>query len=114
MKKNYNLARLAYGAKDEFKNEKQMKKLVFFLLSFWSIIQVPVHAQDDVNLFNYWSFYSDVENSTYKTSSSLAFKQLNKRKTAIAQLHTKDDYLKRQEVVKKKILQLLGPLPILS
>ena len=47
----------------------------------------------------------------YKSSCELAFKQLQERKVAIAQLHTKSDYLRRQEVVKAKLLQLMGPLP---
>ncbi len=88
-----------------------MKKQFLLSLIFLLIMQTPTYSQDDVNLFEYWTFYSDVENSTYKTSCSLAFKQLGERKAAITKLHSKGDYIKRQEKVKKKIMQLLGPLP---
>ncbi len=83
--------------------------LFLFLLIF---IGFPVHSQDDVNLFDYWKFYSyNAENSVYKTSCSLAFKQLEQRETAIAKLSTQQDYLQRQKTVREKLLQLVGPFP---
>jgi len=72
---------------------------------------VSLHSQNDVNLFDFWKFYTDSENSMYKSSCHLAFKQLQERKAGIAQLQTQNDHLKRQEAVKEKLLQLVGPLP---
>ena len=74
-------------------------------------MQVAAYSQDDVNLFDFWKFYSDAENSMYKTSCSIAFKQLNERELEIGQLHSKKDYLERQELVKEKLLRLMGPFP---
>ena len=88
-----------------------MKSLLFLSLSFLFIIQIPAHSQDDVNLFDYWKFYSDAENSMYKTSCSQAFELLNERKKTIAQLQSKSDFLKRQEIVKEKLLRIVGPFP---
>ncbi|MCK5103648.1 MAG: acetylxylan esterase [Cyclobacteriaceae bacterium] len=88
-----------------------MKNLLHIPLIFFLFIQIPAQSQDDVNLFDYWKYYSDAENSMYKTSCSHAFEQLQERKTAIAQLQTKNDYLKRQETVKEKLLRITGPLP---
>lgn len=88
-----------------------MKNQLFLLLIFFSLIYEPVHSQDDVNLFDYWKFYSDAQNSQYKTSCSIAFKQINERKEMISQLHSKGDYIQRQEEVKKKLLRLMGSFP---
>ncbi|MCK5699922.1 MAG: acetylxylan esterase, partial [Cyclobacteriaceae bacterium] len=88
-----------------------MKNLLFLLLFFFLMIHIPAQSQDDVNLFDYWKYYSDVENSMYKTSCSHAFLQLQERKAAIAKLQTKSDYLERQETVKEKLLRIVGPLP---
>lgn len=88
-----------------------MRNLLYLLPAFLFIIYIPAQSQDDVNLFDYWKYYSDAENSMYKNSCSQAFMQLNERKAAIAQLQTKDDYLKRQETVKEKLLRIVGSLP---
>ena len=84
------------------------KKLLLFQVLFLFIYS-PIYSQDDVNLFEYWKFYSfNAENSGYNTSCSLAFKQLQQREAAIAKLSTQQDYLQRQESVREKLLQLVG------
>lgn len=88
-----------------------MKNYLSLLLIFLLTIQVPGYSQDDVNLFDYWKYYSDAENSTYKSSCSLAFQQLNEREATIAQLQTKNDFLNRQKVVKEKLLNIIGKFP---
>ncbi len=87
-----------------------MKRL-YLSLAFLFAVLISVHSQYDVNLFDFWKFYTDSENAMYKSSCHLAFQQLQERKANIAQLHTLDDHLIRQEAVKKKLLQLVGPLP---
>ena len=74
-------------------------------------ILLPAQSQDDVNLFDFWKFYTDSKNVMYKNSCNLAFKQLQEREASIAKLDTKSDYLARQEVVKDKLLKLIGPFP---
>ncbi len=71
----------------------------------------PAKAQEDVTLFNYWKYYSDAENSLYKYFCSVAFEQLESRKTAIGRLKTKADWLERQEMVREKLSEIIGPLP---
>lgn len=88
------------------KNKLLLFQFLFIFIAF------PVHSQDDVNLFDYWNFYSyNAENSVYKTSCTLAFKQLEQRETEFAKLSTPKDYLKRQKTVRAKLLQLIGPFP---
>ncbi len=88
-----------------------MKTKLFLPLIFFLIVQIPAQSQDDVNLFDYWKYYSDAENSMYKTSCSHAFDQLDNRKEAILQLQSKNDYLERQKIVKEKLLRIIGTLP---
>ena len=88
-----------------------MKDQLLFLLGILLFISIPIHSQEDVKLFDYWEFYSDSENSMYKTSCSIAFEQISERKEEILQLSSKDDYINRQLEVKQKLSQLLGPMP---
>ena len=80
------------------------------LLLLWTLV-LPLKSQDDVNLFDFWQYYTDAENVMYKSSCELAFKQLQEREANIARLQSRSDYLERQEEVKDKLLELMGPLP---
>ena len=84
-----------------------------FLLVYMLLMNAisPLHAQDDVSLYKFWKYYSDVENSLYKTLSSIALDQLEPRKLEISQLKTKEDWINRQQKVKEKLLDLMGPFP---
>jgi hypothetical protein len=92
-------------------SKPSMKKLALLLLAIILCIHFPGLSQDDVNLFDYWKYYSDAQNSMYKSSCSLAFTQLQERKEAVAQLDLKSDFLERQKEVKEKLLRLIGPFP---
>ena len=73
-----------------------MKNKPFLCLVLFLTFLLPVQSQEDVNLFDFWKFYTDSENVMYKSSCNLAFKQLREREASIAQLQTKGDYLARQ------------------
>jgi len=88
-----------------------MMNRLYFSLAFLFAVLISVHSQDDVNLFDFWKYYTDSENAMYKSSCHLAFQQLQERKEAMAQLQTKNDHLHRQETVREKLLELAGPLP---
>ncbi len=68
-------------------------------------------AQDDVNLFNYWKYYSDIENSQYKYFCNEAFNLIEKREAEIATLETKDDWMARQKKVRAGLLKTIGEFP---
>ena len=74
-------------------------------------ILMPAQAQDDVDLFKYWQYYSDSENSLYKYFCSVAFEQLESRNSDISKLKTKADWLERQSIVRKKLTEIMGPFP---
>ncbi len=88
-----------------------MNKFFLFPFVIFLILIKQGQSQDDVNFFDYWKFYSDIENSMYKSSCALAFQQLDDRIAAMEQLHSKSDYLNRQKLVKEKLLHMMGPLP---
>ncbi len=84
-----------------------------YIFLFWSfvIVSFPVLAQDDVNLFDYWKYYSDAENVQYKYFCERAFRLLDERREEVAALKTREDFLKRQKEVRQKLKSILGPLP---
>lgn len=86
-------------------------KASIFIAQLYLLSAMTLQAQDDVSLFDFWKYESDVENSLYKTLASIAFEQLEPRKQEISQLKTKADWLERQQVVKNKLLNIIGPFP---
>ncbi len=88
-----------------------MKNKLTLSLVFLFIYLIPLHSQDDVDLFDYWQYYSDAENSLYKYFCSAAFLQLEERKTVIDNLQSKGDWIKRQVDVRGKLLNIIGQFP---
>jgi hypothetical protein len=88
-----------------------MKFRTFITQTLFLFIFIPAQAQDDVALFNFWQYYTDVENSLYKHFCSVAFEQLEARKREISGLKTKTDWLKRQSLVREKLSEIIGPFP---
>lgn len=82
--------------------------IVFSTITLWA---TPAIAQEETSLFNYWKYYSDAENSLYKQLSSIAFEQLETRRTEVNNLKTLEDWQKRQSVVRRKLLEIMGPFP---
>ncbi len=88
-----------------------MKKQISISLVLLILFPNILFAQDDVDLFSYWKYYSDVENVLYKHFCNVAFEQLDARKENIKKLKTKEDWLVRQAVVRKKLSEVIGPFP---
>lgn len=89
---------------------QQMNKLPLCLvILFFQLL--PLQSQNDVNLFDYWQYYSDAENSLYKYFCSAGFQQLEERKRLIDNLQSEGDWLKRQSYVREKLLAIIGPFP---
>lgn len=88
-----------------------MKLRIIIICTISLFIFLPAQAQDDVDLFKYWTYYSDIENSLYKYFCEVAFEQLESRKREISKLETKTDWLERQSIVRKKLSEIIGPFP---
>ncbi len=87
-----------------------MKYLFSFLILVGGL-NIPLLAQEDIDLFEFWKYYSDAENSMYKASCELAFEQLDDRRREISGLTGKEGFLQRQSKVRKTLDALIGPLP---
>ena len=72
---------------------------------------IIVQSQDDVNLFDFWQYYSDAENALYKYFCSAAFQQLAERRKAVDHLQSAGDWIERQAYVRDKLLGIMGPFP---
>lgn len=88
-----------------------MKQTIVLFFAVVAAGVLPVQAQDDVNLFDYWKYYSDIENSQYKYFCSVAFDQLAERNEKIAQLNSREDWIARQKQVRARLMKLIGPFP---
>jgi len=85
-----------------------MQKLLL-LLSVITISGMSAICQEDYSVLDYWKYYSDAENTLYKMQTTYSFELLNQRKEEIAQLQTKEDWMRRQEKVKHAFEKVLGP-----
>src|SRR5690625_5258961 len=82
-----------------------------FLLALTGICQKG-HGQDrDLDVYPYWSYYSDVSNVLYETLCETAFDQLAERTEKINGLTSEEDWKKRQAEVKETLIDILGPFP---
>jgi len=88
-----------------------MKNKLILSLVFLLIQLIPLQSQDDVNLFDYWRYYSDAENALYKYFCATAFQQLDARETVIDNLKSKEEWTARQADVRKRLLDIIGPFP---
>ncbi|MFC2124549.1 alpha/beta hydrolase [Bacteroidota bacterium] len=83
--------------------------LIYIILLSLSISKIT--AQDNENLFEYWKYYSDAENTLYKHVSEIAFEQLNNRKYQIYTLQTQSDINGHQMKVRVKLDNIIGKFP---
>jgi dienelactone hydrolase len=83
------------------------------LISYCLILAsfLSIRAQEDIKLFNYWTYYSDIENVLYKHFCDEAFAQLESRRTEIGRIHSKEEWLERQSAVRNRLLEIIGPFP---
>lgn len=88
-----------------------MKNIFILFFSMLALNAFQSIAQDDVSLFDYWKYYSDIENAQYKYFCRVAFEQLDEREMDISSLKSKEDWIKRQDLVRDKLLKLIGPFP---
>ncbi|MCX6329879.1 MAG: acetylxylan esterase, partial [Bacteroidia bacterium] len=86
-----------------------MKKLSL-LLSL--LLSLNVNAQNDlVVLKDKWLQYTDAANSLYHHLSNQAYKLLDQREERMAELQTISGWKKRQEFIRKTLLDIVGPFP---
>jgi hypothetical protein len=85
--------------------EKNFILIIFILFSF---VFTALKGQN-IDFFNYWTYYSDIENSLYKHHCENAFQLLKIRKGEIDKLKTKEDWIGRQAYVREKLMEIIHP-----
>jgi dienelactone hydrolase len=83
-------------------------RLSILLLLFSSM---NLSAQEITPLFDYWKYYADDSNALYRHLTGIALEKLEARKSEIAQLRTKEDWLYRQDEVRDKLNKIIGGFP---
>jgi hypothetical protein len=88
-----------------------MKKGILISFSLILASFLSIRAQEDIKLFNYWTYYSDIENVLYKHFCDVAVQQLEARRSEIGRIHSKEKWLERQSGVRSKLSEMTGPFP---
>jgi hypothetical protein len=68
-------------------------------------------SQSELDVIKSWIHFSDASNSLYHHLASQAFDFLDKRTNTVAAIHSLPDWKKRQEFVRKTLLDIVGPFP---
>ena len=76
------------------------------------LVQGVVNGQDEnLRVIDKWLKYTDAPNALYHHFYTQAKQHLDKRSAEVAKLQTKADWQKRQETVRKTLLEIVGPFP---
>ncbi|MEO8962730.1 MAG: acetylxylan esterase [Ginsengibacter sp.] len=65
----------------------------------------------ELDVIKSWIHFSDASNSLYHHLASQAFDFLDKRSNVVAAIHSLPEWKKRQEFVRKTLLDIVGPFP---
>ncbi|GAA5221744.1 alpha/beta hydrolase family protein [Membranihabitans marinus] len=65
----------------------------------------------NTDVFNFWSNLRDPENDLYQNLKALAFDYLDEREAEIASLDSQQDWELRQQYIKEKLNEMMGPFP---
>lgn len=67
-----------------------------------------ITAQQDTDIYGYWTYYNDNSNSMYRQLADIAFEQLKNRRKKIQTLSTKPDWINRQQELRTTMTELFG------
>jgi dienelactone hydrolase len=88
-----------------------MKKNLSLFFLLLTITGIDLKGQEIQPLFEYWQYYSDHANVLYNHLANQALAQLETRKSGIAALETREDWLKRQSEVRRKLDEMIREFP---
>jgi len=85
---------------------------IFILLVLLFMLAGQAFGQnEELSVIKGWMKYSDVQNSLYHHLSSQLISFLDLRSSAIEKLHSKADWLDRQNQVRETLNNIVGPFP---
>jgi dienelactone hydrolase len=86
-------------------------KNIFITLLLLSGIFPCTYAQNDLDVYPYWTYYGDMSQNLYRQLYGVASRQLSERQSVISELRTKADWEQRQAKVKEMLRQIVGEFP---
>jgi len=82
------------------------------LLAMLTVVCSVSRAQDDdLSVYNGWSYYGDMTNSLYKHLCNGAFDQIAHRKSVVDKLTTESDWRQYQAEIRGKLQSVMGDFP---
>ena len=70
-----------------------------------------IYGQNKFDVISNWRQFSDASNSLYHYLADQAYVQLAKRDSVVSHLRTLSDWKRRQQWVKKTLIDIVGPFP---
>ncbi|MEZ4904183.1 MAG: acetylxylan esterase [Spirosomataceae bacterium] len=86
-------------------------RILLVIGMFLFVLPLSTKAQGDLSVLGYWNYHHEQSHVLYSHLCQRAFRQLEERKKRIAQLKTKQDWQKRQAVIKQKLQESVGVFP---
>lgn len=86
-------------------------KYILAVLLSACVCDAAAQAKNDLDVIKNWIRFSDAPNALYHHLAGQAFALLDKRAGNVAAIHTLPDWQKRQEFVRKTLLDIVGPFP---
>lgn len=88
-------------------------RVLIALLAGFLVVGVPEssRAQNDLSAVADWMAFSDIENSLYHHLSAVAQRQLVQREQRVDDLVSRADWRRRQEEIRTRLRDAIGPFP---
>lgn len=96
---------------NSFRRHTNVLKAVFIISILVVLANNSVKAQNDLDVIKNWIRFSDAPNSLYHDLADQAYSLLDKRAEKIERIQSLADWQQRQRLVRKKLLQVVGPFP---
>ncbi len=83
----------------------------FILIAFLVCPLLLTAQEENLNVLDRWTEWSDAENMLIRHLNDHAFKYLDSRDRQIESLRTREDWINRQNEVRNKLSEAVGPFP---
>jgi len=85
---------------------------IIMVILFLLTISNTVNSQNELDVITgKWMEYSDASNSLYHHLTGEAYKFLNEREDIISGIQSSDQWVSRQDIIRKNMMEIVGPFP---
>jgi len=85
--------------------------IVFALGVLLVVLPRPGHAQEDLSVLGEWLTYAPLDQSLYHRLATEGTRQIERRNQTVDDLVSRRDWTRRQEAVRARLRNLIGPFP---